>query len=190
MKTAADFKQRMNRVDLQTLAGNSRAIFERLHRHEVDLAIMAGGWEEPGIDREVLLQDELVVVAAPGHPLAGRSVPLERLAAEELVLRKEGSSTRQRLLALFEGAGLRPRVGLTFASMEATIRAVETGYGVTALPSLVAAERAARGSLARVWVEGVTIPFSVFLCTRTNEPPSPVAERFIAMLRDRAAYLP
>jgi DNA-binding transcriptional LysR family regulator len=186
---AAHFKQQAPDVDLQTLSGNTRAIFDHLHRYEVDLAIMAGGWEEPGIDREVLLDDALWFVAAPGHRWAGRSITLAELAREPLILREEGSSTRQRLLALFETAGLRPLVGLTFAGMEATVKAVETGYGVTVLPSLAARAYIDRGLLARVCLAGHDLPFSLFLCTRSGEPPAPAALRFMSLVREFSAGL-
>lgn len=175
---AARFKQRYPEVEVQVLTDNSRATFQRLHRYEVDLAIMAGGWDEPGIARRVLREDELWFIVGPSHPLNGKSISLTQLAQQPLILREEGSSTRMRLVGLLNQAGLNCRVGLTLQGLQGTIQAAATGFGVAAAPSLTVREQVDAGQLGRVRVDGAYLPFLVSLCTREGEGLSPLAERF------------
>lgn len=163
---AAHFKQQVPQVDLSLRTANSRIIFDSLHEHAIELAFVAGGWAEPGIHREVLWREELCFVVPAGHRLAGQQATLAELAKEPFLLREEGSSTRQRLLALFELHGLHLQVGLAFAGMLEMIRAVEAGYGVALLPSLAVREQLARGTLGRVQVVGVDLPIPISLCMR------------------------
>ncbi|HEY3364950.1 MAG TPA: LysR family transcriptional regulator [Symbiobacteriaceae bacterium] len=177
------FKQQLPGVDVHIRTNNSRTIFDCLHEYAVDVALMAGGWEEPGIAREVVLEDELWFVVAAGHRLCGQTVTLAELAREPFVVREAGSSTRMRLFALFEMHGLAPVVGLVFAGLQETARAVEGGYGVALLPTLSVREQVAAGRLGRVQVSGVHLPFPVLLCTRQGEAATPAVRIFVDLVR-------
>jgi DNA-binding transcriptional LysR family regulator len=183
---AARFQKRHGQVEVRVQTGNSQVIFTRLHEYEDDLALMAGGWEEPGIERELLWEDELWFVAPPGHHLCGRVVEVPELACEPFVLREPGSSTRQRLLSLFEMHGLPMPKGLELGGMLETTRAVAAGYGVTLAPSLAVQEAIESGRLARLHVAGVRFPMPIWLCRRSEEALSPTAEAFAKMVREIA----
>lgn len=175
----ARFKRQHPGIEVHLQNANSRTIFDRLHACELDLALMAGGWEEPGIQREMLCEDELWFIVSPEHRLAGQEVELEELVGEPFLLREEGSSTRQRVVSLFEMRGLPLRVGLVFAGLLETTRAVAAGYGVAVVPSLAVRELA----VARVRVRGVQIPFSLSVCRREDEVPSATAGFFLELAR-------
>jgi DNA-binding transcriptional LysR family regulator len=180
---AATYKRAYPAVDVRVQTGNSRVIFDRLLSCEADVAVMAGGWDEPAIRREEVWTDELWFVVAADHPLSGREVTLQELATEPFLLREEGSSTRLRLLALFEMHGLQLTVGLEFAGLLETIKAVEAGYGVTLAPSLAVREQVQRGVLGRVLVPDVHVPMPIWLCTREGEGVLPAAMVFLEVVR-------
>ncbi|MGW7648769.1 LysR family transcriptional regulator, partial [Streptomyces bobili] len=79
------------------LAGNSAAVAERLLSGEADLGFVEGLHVPAGLDSTVIAHDRLIVVAAPAHPWARRrrAVSARQLASTPLILREEGSGTRQ-----------------------------------------------------------------------------------------------
>ncbi|MGE5674916.1 MAG: LysR family transcriptional regulator [Mycobacterium leprae] len=180
---ASRLKQVLPGIEIQVKTDNSRAIFDGLHELAYDVAVMSGGWDEPGIHRELIWEDKLWFIVPRLHPLNGQEVTIAELAREPFLLRGEGSSTRRTLVALFELHGLPVQVGLVFAGMMEIIRAVEAGYGTSLVPSLAVREAVGRGALGRVHVSGVDLPFPLFLCTREGELPAGPAEQFIQLVR-------
>src|SRR6516164_7452099 len=99
----AEFWRRHPRVELLVQIENTEQVHRRLAGQELDLGLTEGLIEEDELDAEVFHQDELVLIAAPGHRLAGQPrVPLSAVREEPFVLREPGSGTRaveERVLA-------------------------------------------------------------------------------------------
>ena len=125
-----------------------------------------------GLDGVRLLDEELVLVAPPDHPLAeaGR-VRLERLAGEALVTYAAGSALRDALLALVpEG-----RVVAEANDLETVRELTARGLGVTLMPRSIAAAHGDRLAI-RPLSPPRTLPFS--LVWRAGERPMPAAQAF------------
>ncbi|WP_107095071.1 LysR family transcriptional regulator [Streptomyces chattanoogensis] len=133
------------------LAGNSRAVAERLLAGEADLGFVEGLEVPAGLDGTVIGHDRLIVVAAPSHRWARRRRELApaELAAAPLILRERGSGTRQVLDAALARHG-----GLADPLLElASTTAVKAAVVSEAAPSVVS-ELAVREELtARRLVE-------------------------------------
>jgi DNA-binding transcriptional LysR family regulator len=106
--------------------------------------------EHAGLETEVLAEEPLVLVCAPGHPLAGHgagSLATGDLAAVQLVGTEPGCPYRD----LFEDE-LRVRNGapppfMEFGTIEATKRGVAGGLGVALLPRMAVRQELASGVL-------------------------------------------
>src|SRR6266540_1097747 len=59
-------------VDLRVTSGTSEDILRKLRSHEVDLALLTLPVLEKDLEVVPVLKEEMVVVAAPGHPLVAR----------------------------------------------------------------------------------------------------------------------
>ncbi|MCC6627341.1 MAG: LysR family transcriptional regulator [Chloroflexi bacterium] len=122
-------------VQLSLDVVNRDAAQERLLVGAVDIAIMGLIDDPAALEIAEFLPNELVVIAAPDHPLADRrSIRLAELARETLLLREAGSGTREDTLRLFAAHGLRPVVGMELRSSGATKQAVAAGLGVAIMP--------------------------------------------------------
>jgi LysR family transcriptional activator of glutamate synthase operon len=122
------------RVEVEISEEDARGLMRLLKRGELDLALASQtGIEVPkGIVAEPLLEEDLVLVVAPGHRLAGRgSVGLRELEDEPFVLYRPGSGTRNQVVEACRGAGFEPRVA--FESDAARALAAE-GIGVAVVP--------------------------------------------------------
>src|SRR5215813_13205183 len=67
----AEFWRRHPRVELLVEIENTEQVHGRLVGHELDVGLTEGFVQEEELDAEVFHLDELVVIAAPGHRLAG-----------------------------------------------------------------------------------------------------------------------
>jgi DNA-binding transcriptional LysR family regulator len=121
-------------IEVSLRVTNRENVLADLEERLSDLYILG----QPPVDIEVeatpFMDNPLVVLAAPEHPLAGeKNIPLARLAEEPWLLREQGSGTRAAVERLFaqEGLDIRPRMAL--GSNEAIKQAILAGLGISVI---------------------------------------------------------
>lgn len=113
---------------------NQAKVILRLEENLDDLVIMGRMPEGMELEAEAFLDNPLVVLAPPKHPLAGRkNIPLERIAAERFICREPGSGTREALRRLFAEHGLEVKSYMELGSGEAIKQAVMAELGISVL---------------------------------------------------------
>jgi DNA-binding transcriptional LysR family regulator len=129
------FKKKVPQVNISLVVSNTKTITERLNAGEIDIALVEGDVSKQRFSVETLLSDELVVIMSPAHPWAERrNLPAIELTKEPLILREEGSGTRQIILKHLEEHGIKLdqlKITLVMGSTEAIKGAVEEGIGVS-----------------------------------------------------------
>jgi DNA-binding transcriptional LysR family regulator len=176
----ARYKREFEQVEVELTSTNSKHAFELLLGFQADLAFIGGGRQAPeSIDSKIILEDDMLFVVHAGHALAGRASSLHALIHEPFVIREEGSSSREKLLACCSllNAGA-PRIGLQVNGLSETIRAVKEGYGITFVSALEVRDDIRRGDLAIVEVPDAHTRNPIAICTRRGEPLSPAARLF------------
>jgi DNA-binding transcriptional LysR family regulator len=125
------FRQRHPRISLDLRIANSRVIEERIRANELDLGVVGGHGLTPG--EECLtagLVDELVLVVAPDHPWARRrEIAPGELGSVALLVREEGSATRQVTERALQRARVGYRPAMELDHPEAIKQAVMAGLG-------------------------------------------------------------
>jgi molybdate transport repressor ModE-like protein len=166
------------------LAGNSAAVAERLLADEADLGFVEGLDVPAGLDAAVVAHDRLIVVTAPGHPWARRRRPLSaaELASAPLVLREEGSGTRQ-VLATALGGLARPLLELS--STTAVKASAVSGAGPAVLSELAVGEELAARRLVSVPVEGVRLDRELRAVWRTGHRPAGPGRDLLSLTRSQ-----
>jgi DNA-binding transcriptional LysR family regulator len=177
-------------VRISLTVADTQAVVDRVGARELELGIVGAARRHRGISYEPFFDDEVILAVPPGHPFAGRTVPLEELRAERLIVMQEGAGVRQIVEDELRGLGLRLRdldVRLELGLQESVRSAVQGGYGVTFISrSAVEAELAA-GTLAAARVEGLDARREISLARATGRTPSRAAEAFVAFARERLA---
>lgn len=188
-KWVALFKSENEGVRINVVTGNSQEAFELLNNHTADVAIIGGGWERPNIHWEHLFDDELWFVVPVGHPLADREVSLQEMMEETFVIREDGSSTRERFLAMCRTYNVRqPKIGMQFNGLYETIKAVSAGYGANLISAMAVREFVDRGEVAKVNVQNIDLKRPIAICTAENTPLSPIAQKFIQLIREKLRH--
>jgi DNA-binding transcriptional LysR family regulator len=96
---------------------------------------------EPPFDRtlkaELLYRDPIVAVLPRDHPLAGKPVSIEALAAERFVLcdRQMTPMLFDSIVALCSSAGFSPNIVNTSETWSGVVTLVESGEGIALVPS-------------------------------------------------------
>jgi len=147
------YSRRYPGVDLKVVTGRNESLLALLRAHEIDLALLT--LPVPDRDFEVVpvLKEEMVVVAAPNHPLAGeRSVDVETLASFPQILYEIGSNTRRVQDRLFAQTDRPLNVAMETENVEITKAMVGAGLGISLIPYAASARevRSGRLSVARV----------------------------------------
>ncbi len=117
-------------IDLQLLSANARAIVGAVLEHDVELGLVEGPVQDGRLEVRPWREDELVVVVAPGHPLArSRRVTGPQLMEDLLLLREEGAGTREVMLSALRRRRWIPRRVFEVNSTEAIKGLVSSGVG-------------------------------------------------------------
>ncbi|MGV9243618.1 LysR family transcriptional regulator [Streptomyces sp. NPDC003710] len=164
------------------LAGNSAAVAGRLLADEADLGFVEGLAVPAGLDEAVVAHDRLIVVTAPGHPWARRRAPLSagELASTPLILREEGSGTRQVLQAALGGLA---RPLLELSSTTAVKASAVSGAGPAVLSELAVGEELSARRLVSVPVEGVRLDRALRAVWRTGHRPAGPGRDLLGLTR-------
>ncbi|MEU8892006.1 LysR family transcriptional regulator [Streptomyces sp. NPDC048442] len=167
------------------LAGNSAAVARQLLEGAADLGFVEGLAVPEGLDGVVIGHDRLIVVAAPGHPWArrGRSLGAAELAATSLILREEGSGTRQVLDAALAPYGGLAEPLLELSSTTAVKAAAVSGAGPSVLSELAVGEEVASRRLVEVEVAGVVLRRDLRAVWPTGPGPAGPGRDLLALTR-------
>jgi DNA-binding transcriptional LysR family regulator len=182
----AQFSAAHPNVRLAVKTGTSEEVLEMVLHDQVQLGIMRFLVHQE-IETVPLYTDALVLIAGPGHRLAGAGgrARLADLADEVLVLFGRSSSyLLEFTTATFRQAGVLPNSVLELDNIEAAKKMVERGLGVSLVPASTVATELAAGTLTRIeLVDATPVRREIVAVHRKDAgPPSGAAGLFLQML--------
>jgi DNA-binding transcriptional LysR family regulator len=129
-----NFLQEHPDVDPRLLFTNRAAVLERLYNNLDDFVVMGQVPEDPNLIRYPFLENILVTIAPPNHPLAGeKNISMDRLSKERFLEREQGSGTRLVFDSLLEENRLSIKSYMELGSTEAVKQGVMAGLGIAVL---------------------------------------------------------
>jgi DNA-binding transcriptional LysR family regulator len=170
-------------VEVRVESANTGEIERRLLGYEVELALVEGPVSDARIEVKPWRGDEMVVIAAAGHRLAGHAaLSPGDLAAETFLMREAGSGTREIGEAAMKAAGLIARRTLEVGGTEAIKQAVAAGLGVSLVSRAAIGDQLALGKLAILPVAELTTKRTFDRIRLRDRRPSPAVLAFDALL--------
>lgn len=125
------FSRRYPDVTVTLDVTNRETLLRQLAENTVDLVIMGQPPAEADVEAKAFMDNPLVVVAPPDHPLARQKhIPLARLQEETFLVREPGSGTRIAMERFFNERGMRLKTGMEVGSNEAIKQSVQAGLGL------------------------------------------------------------
>ncbi|MDF0605043.1 LysR family transcriptional regulator [Neisseriaceae bacterium TC5R-5] len=140
-----------SRLELEV--GNTREIIEAVAGLRVDFGFIEGSCQHPDLINLPWLADELLVFVASTHPLAGRQISRQELAAADWILRESGSGTREEVNRLLLPHLSTLKLSMELGHSEAIKHAVAAGLGVSCLSRRVVADVLQSGAVTEVQVD-------------------------------------
>jgi len=129
---------------------NTQRTVERVLDHSLPLAFVGLRPAHTALTILPFVRDEILLVAAATHSLAGRRVSVDALGRTRLLLREEGSATRALAVAALTRYGVRTESLKEFGSNAALRTAVLAGYGVAAISREAVADDLREGGVKSV----------------------------------------
>ncbi|NVZ08372.1 LysR family transcriptional regulator [Allochromatium humboldtianum] len=186
----AIFQQRHPGIGLRLDVTNRESLVQMLDSNSVDLVLMGVPPRNVEVEAEAFMDNPLVVIAPPDHPLAGeRAIPLARLAEETFVMREEGSGTRQAMERFFSERGQTIRHGMQMTRNEAVKQAVRSGLGLSVVSLHTIELELETRRLVTLDVEGFPDRRQWYLVYRRGKRLSPAAGAFREFVLSEAARI-
>jgi DNA-binding transcriptional LysR family regulator len=181
-------------VDIELAVENRDRVVERLSRGADDLAVMMVAPADMPLQSVPFVDNPLVIIAPPSHPMAGRRLRLSSLAGERWLMREAGSGTRLVAEHHFAHAGFEPRVAMSLGSNEAIKHAVAAGLGVAVISRLAVQPELdaprSRARLVELQVAGFPIKRRWSVVWRKDLPHTLAARRLVEYLQRHPAAAP
>jgi DNA-binding transcriptional LysR family regulator len=128
--------ERHPKVRILTLEANTTALLPQLVAGSLDLGVVNLPAIDPEVAVEPIFEEELILVAAPAHPLAaGGPVGIRELAGHELLLTPSGTSIRVLLDEAAEAAGVRLQAKAELDGLRLIASLCFEGFGAGVLPA-------------------------------------------------------
>ncbi|WP_435229753.1 LysR family transcriptional regulator [Pseudopelagicola sp. nBUS_20] len=153
-----DFCRMYPGIDVSLTVGNREELLSRFAANEDDLYVL--GTVPKGIEADwhQYAENPIVVIAAPDHPLAGKSkIKPSDIAGEAFIMREKGSGTRIATERFFSGEGISPTVRMELGANEAISEAVMARLGISVISRGSARLELQAGKLVELNVNGFPI---------------------------------
>ncbi len=180
----AAFRKRYPGIAVSLRIANSRQIEERIRADDVDLGIV-GGHVLRAAERCVAagLLDELVLIVPPRHPWAGRrDVAPGALAAAPLLMREQGSATREVTERTLGQAGVPFTTAMELDHIEAIKQAVMAGLGVAFVSIHAVRGEVATRRLHALRLRGLRVRRHFHVLHNEARTPTASGRAFLALL--------
>ncbi len=185
------FKEKFPDIAITLLIGDSQTVVGWVVEGRAELGVVGARLPHRAVEFRELMPDEEVVVVPAGHPWHGRAeVDLDELRTEPLLIRERGSGTRAALEAALEGAGVGLeafRIVGEMGSTQAIKQAVKAGVGISVLSKRAVDEERRHGLLWCLRVKDLKVARAFHLVTHRERSRSPLAEAFRVFLDAEAA---
>jgi DNA-binding transcriptional LysR family regulator len=185
-----EFQERHPEVHVALTVSDTQRIVEQVARRDLELGVVGAARRHRGVVFEPFFRDEVVLAVPRGHRFADRTISLEELQNEPIVLMQEGAGVRQVIDDELREAGVRLRdldVRLELGLQESARSAVLAGYGVTFISRAAVEADVGAGTLAVARVEGLVASREISLVRASGRAETRVGQAFVDFARTRLA---
>ena len=176
------FVREQPQAELFSFVNNTKEIEELLLLDQLDIGLVEGKINSSGILCEPFLQEELVLVCGPAHPLASaKSVRPEELDSLEFVVREPGSGTRELFESVMASQGLHWQTYGVYNNMEAIKKVVATGLALSVMSPMLIGRDVAMGELRIVNLKRMKFVRHFSIARHKNKYRPPLFQSFVQL---------
>ena len=189
-KILAAFNKEYDTVKINLDVTNRHGLLEHLQNNDTDVVIMGRPPAEMELEAEQFMENPLVLIAAPDHPIVNKShVSIQDLQKETFIIREEGSGTRTAIEKFFREKGAPLATTINMSSNEAIKQAVQAGLGLGIVSIHTLELELELNRLAIINADEFPIPRNWYIVYRKGKRLSPIATAFKSFLLNHAREL-
>ncbi len=180
------FARRSPVADLELRTANSREVSAFVRRGEVTLGLRYQDDDHPSLSSQIVGEEALLVIAAAGHPLAGRKLQAKDLSSEKWIgfpATRERESFGHVLQRQLIAAGLDPEKVTVIDSLTAQKRLVQAGFGIALMPESSVRDELRLGAVCELRAPMLRTAIKIALLHRRNGYLNPAALALIEMIK-------
>jgi DNA-binding transcriptional LysR family regulator len=183
-----EFQEQHPDVHVRLIVSDTQTVVDRVAERELELGIVGAGRRHRGVAFEPFFRDEVVLACPSGHRFAGKTISLDDLKGERLIVMQEGAGVRQVIEDELRKAGMRLRdldVRLELGLQESVRSAVLAGHGVAFISRLAIEADLAAGRIATARVRALDPVREIFLARASGRSETRAARAFVGFAQGR-----
>ena len=183
-----DFAEANPGVRVRLSVSDTQTVVDQVAERQLELGIVGAARRHRGVIFEPFFRDEVVLACPSGHRFAGKTVSLDDLRSEPLLVMQEGAGVRLVIEDELRDAGTRLRdldVRVELGLQESVRSAVAAGHGVTFISRSAIEADVAAGTIATARVRGLDPAREIFLVRSSGRAETRAAQAFVEFARTR-----
>jgi DNA-binding transcriptional LysR family regulator len=183
-----EFQEANPEVRVRLSVSDTQTVVDQVAGRELELGIVGAARRHRGVVFEPFFRDEVLLVCPKGHRFAGKTVSLDDLRTEPLIVMQDGAGVRQVIEDELRAVGVRLRdldVRVELGLQESVRSAVAAGHGVTFISRTAVESELAAGTIAAARVRGLDPVREIFLARASGRSETRIAHAFVEFARGR-----
>jgi DNA-binding transcriptional LysR family regulator len=182
------FQSQHPEVDMGLKVSNSEQIAGLVSRREAHLGFVGARASDKTLEAIAVAEDELLVIAPPGHPLVGGpAVSPSWLHGQVFIQRDRESATAQLSKQYFKDLGVEPKVVMELGSDEAVKAVVQQGYGLAMVSAFSVSQEVLSGTLGAIALDAPPCVRRLYAIRDASRKPSKIQELFLLYVSESCA---
>jgi DNA-binding transcriptional LysR family regulator len=170
-------------VNVRVEYRRSNLVYEDILHNSVDLGLIAYPNKMRQLDVIPFLEDRLVLICNPEHPLAKKkTVEIKDLAEENFIGFDQDIPTRKATDQMFRDHKIDTEPVMEFDNIETVKRAVEINAGVSIVPSATIKQEIKQNLLKAIPIKGTNVTRPLAIIHRKGRVLTPAMKKFISTL--------
>ena len=182
----AEFSRMHQDINITLDITNRETLVTQLQNYDPDFVIMGEPPSKLDLDSQLIMENPLIVIASPQHPLVkkykSKTIPMEEVIKEAFVVREEGSGTKAAIRRHFKKQGYDFISSYEMSSNESIKHAVVAGLGLGIVALHTIKLELEAGKLVILNVENFPLERYWHLVSRKGRRLSPAAVEFQAFI--------
>ena len=180
----AIFRARHPHIKVEVKRSLASRIASEVLGRGVEIGVVSFKPTDQAIASVPALSDELALIVAPSHPLAGKqTVSVRELGAESFIAHNVPSPYRERVVKTFEKHKTPLNISMEMPTLESIKRLVEQEMGVALVPRLTAQIEIERRQVAALVVKEMRLERKLQLIYRKGATLSHAAKAFLRVAK-------
>jgi DNA-binding transcriptional LysR family regulator len=179
------FRELYPHIKIEVQRGVASRIPKEITAREVELGVISFKPTDESLRSVAVVTDELALIVAPDHPLAGKgTVSIGDLGDETFIAHNALSPYRQKVFESFDKHNTKLNISIELPSLEAIKRLVEKGVGVALVPKLTAQAEIDKGQLKALSVKEMKLERKLNIVYRRKSVLSHAAQMFLKVAKE------